>query len=837
MTSTSTEQVSPLIGTPTGALAEAMARLGTDGLAQRRSAVQRLVAEEGITYGGTMPGETPRPWRLDPLPVVVQAEAWAGLEKGLEQRARLMDALYTDLYGRRRTISERLLPPQVVFGHSGFLPAADQVRLPGKRQVVLGAADLAQRPDGSWLVLSDRVQAPSGAGYAMANRRVIARAMSTLHRGTALRRLRGFFDVVQAALRQVAPPLTGEVPHVVLLTPGPTSESAYDQAMLSTLLGHPLVQSDDLVMRDGRVWMRTTGRLSAVDVLLRRVDADWCDSLDLRAESRLGVPGLAAASARGTLSVVNPLGTGVLENPGLAPHLEQVCRLLLGESPLLAGVPTWWCGDDASRSHVLARLEQLVVKPIARGLGQRAILGWELDAAGRQQLRERITAEPWRWTGQEAVEPATAPVVGEQGLAHHPMVLRGFTAALGSDVHVMPGGLARVAARPDDFVVTSAKGAWSKDVWVMEGSEPAPDPLSHPLVVRSRAAAEAAPLPGLAPRAAANLYWMGRYAERTETVARLVLVTDNLVEDHHGQRDTGQRGAPGQQAMARMLAAAGSVAAQPQADGAHPLELLRRLLVDPDATGSGSRAASALVRASTEVREMLSFDTSIILSGLERTFADAHAEADQVRLQAVASRVLESCLALSGLSAESLVHDDIWAFLEAGRRIERAQSIVRLLRSTLTEPQPAETEVMVVESVLRAGESLLTHRRRMAAGVGQLDVVASALELLLSDQSNPRSVLNQLQRLQLALTHSPDAQIQTEARRLEAMLRRLDPAEMAQGERHELARLLAELDEALRGLNDLVEATHFVAQKPQTSFAVPELSDEDAMTDQDRDEL
>ncbi|MFC6360022.1 circularly permuted type 2 ATP-grasp protein [Luteococcus peritonei] len=820
-----TSQPSPapgLVGVPTGDLAATIERLGPATLACRRRQVQAMVREDGISYGGQSDERQPSPWKLDPLPLVVEASTWAGLEKALEQRARLMDALYVDLYGRRRTIVERLLPAELVLGHEGFLPAADQVRLPSKRQLVLSATDLVQQGDGSWLVMGDRVQAPSGAGYAMANRRVIARAMGPLHRRTRLRRLRGFFDVVQAALQQTAPPLSGEVPHVVLLTPGPGSESAYDQAMLSTLLGYPLAQSDDLVMRGGRVWMRTTGRLASVDVVLRRVDADWCDSLDLRPESRLGVPGMAAASARGSLSVVNPLGAGVLENPGLVPYLEQVSRSLLGESLLVPGPATWWCGEPSSASHVLANLEHLVIKPISRGLGQRAILGWELDAAGAEQLRARITAEPWRWSAQEQVSPSTAPVVTEDGLEERTLVLRGFTAAIGGDVVVMPGALARLAGARDELVVTSASGALSKDVWVLDGDQLAPNLLEHPLVARARVAVAADPAPDLTPRAASNLYWMGRYAERTEQLARLVLVADNLVEDHHLRTGT-----PGHQAMARVVHAAAVAADQQPGAEEHPFEVLATLLLDPVAPGSAARSARQLDRAAGEVREMLSLDTPIILAGLQATLSAAQEEGEQVRLQHTASRVLESCLALAGLGAESLVHDAIWAFLDAGRRVERAQGTVRLLRNTLAVGGPPVAEAQVVESLLRAGESLLTYRRRMAAGAGPAQPVVAACHLLLTDETNPRSVVNQLERLLLALAHAPEVRVQSAARALVQRLRQLDLDELCAGDREALRGELAGLETALRELNDLLEATHFASQKPPTSFAVPELGEEE----------
>lgn len=602
-------------------LRAAVDELGPAGLRARLGSVRRYVQDDGVTYGGVRPGDAPRPWAVDPLPLIVDAAEWADLEARLEQRARVLDALLADLYGPRRVLRERLVPAEVVLGHSGFLTAADGVRLPTQRQLPLVATDLARGPDG-WTVLADRAQAPAGAGYAMANRRLIARAMDALHRRTRLRHLRGFFDLLQVALPAAAPLVDGP-PQVVLLSPGPGSETAYDQALLSTLLGFPLAQSDDLVTRGGRLWLRTTGRLQAVDVVLRRVDAAWSDSLDLRPDSRLGVPGLAAAARRGTVSVVNPLGSGVLENPGLLPYLDAVSRALLGE-PLASTSPTtWWCGDAAARGHVLSRLDTLVIKPLARDGGRAALAGWQLDAAAREGLRRRIEAEPWAWTAQEPVAPSGAPVVTDGGLEERPFVLRTFAMALGADYHLMPGGLARVAA-PGAWAVTNRAGSVAKDVWVLESADlPARPRLDLVALARTRVAAGDAPSPGLPPRAAAFLYRLGRHLERAEGTARLLMMADNLAEDHL-QRP----GTPGHAAMLAVLGAADGLDADASApDGISFLERtperLRALLADPGLTGSVAHSARRAAAAASEVTELLSQDTSSILGRLDRTLREA----------------------------------------------------------------------------------------------------------------------------------------------------------------------------------------------------------------------
>jgi uncharacterized circularly permuted ATP-grasp superfamily protein len=419
------------------------------------------VQDDGVTYGGV--GSS---WRLDPLPLMISADDWAGLERGLVQRAELLDLVLSDLYGPRDLLRRGVIPPEVVLGHGGFVHQADGIRVPGPRQLFFTATDLARHRDGRWHVLSDRTQAPSGAGYAMENRRVVAKVFPGLRRTTELSGLRDFFHSVRIALHEVAP-ATAEAPRIVLLTPGPESETAFDQAYLSTLLGFPLVEAEDLIVQDGQVFLRSLGRLEPVDVLLRRVDADYSDPLELRPDSRLGVPGLLEASRQGQVTVVNSFGTGVLENPGLLPYLPAAARALLGADLLLPSVATWWCGDAAQRAHVLAHLDTMVIKPITRGVRVSARFGTDLSAAETDELRRAVEAQPWAWAAQELLEKSTAPVVTPRGVEPRDVVLRTFGVARGGSYTLMRGGLARVAPSAGSQVVSNLTGALTKDVWVL----------------------------------------------------------------------------------------------------------------------------------------------------------------------------------------------------------------------------------------------------------------------------------------------------------------------------------------------------------------------------------
>ncbi len=781
------------------ALGAAVNAMGMGGLQAARAEARTFASDEGVTYGTERRGS--RNWAIDPIPVLIGAAEWQALETGLRQRANLLDLVLTDVYGERNLMRRRVIPPEVILGHDGYIRQTDDIAAPGRRQLVVAATDLGRDATGQWTVISDRTQAPSGPGYAMATRRIISRVMAGLHRSTPLARLRGFFQTFSASLQDASPTAT-EPPRVVLLTPGPGSETAFEQAYLATLLGFPLVEADDLVMQKGKVWLRAGDRLEQVDVILRRVDAAYSDPLELRGDSQLGIPGLIEAARTRNVAVVNPVGAGVLENPGLVAHLNAAARALLGEDLALPMPPTWWCGDDASRSHVLANLGHLVLKPISRSSGPLRY-GWLLTAAERADLAAAITAEPWAWCGQEPMQLSTAPVVTRSGLEPRRFVLRTFGVAHDDDYHYLPGGLGRVAARVGEYTVSNFTGALAKDVWVISSEAEQPSVgrarrLGLPPVTRAY---------GLSPRVADNLYWMGRYAERAEGTARLLKVVDDFAEDN-----SSRTGTPGARATEILLDAVAwvTVTGAIRHDESS-LTYLRRAVLDATRTGTVRHCANQVTNAAQHVRDLLSVDTWSVIGRLQQTLAETPDDDDQ--LQPVLADVLESLLALAGIMAQSMVRDESWAFLDAGCRMERAQMTLALLARTVTADRGREVDDLVVEGVLRAGESIITHRRRAAAGTGPTVALESAVDLLLLDRVNPRSVLYQAESLAADLSLLGDEASAARALRLSNELGELDIADLLRPDR--LAVRLAALEQEFRGLSDDLAARHFLRQAPR----------------------
>ncbi len=786
-------------------IAGAFAGLGVEELLRRQQEATRLLDQDGVMYNAYR--ESPRPgrrWLLDPLPTVVSSREWEAIETGVIERAELLNLILDDLYGPRELLRRRLLPPEVVFGHAGFLRACDQVRLPGSQQLFSYAADIGRDREGRPAVISDRAQAPSGSGYALENRTVISRVLPSLYRDSQVHRLAPFFRSLRVALQEVAPPGV-EDPRIVVLTPGPFNETAFEHAVLASSLGYPLVEGRDLTVRGGRVWMRSVGQFEPVDVILRRVDGWFCDPLELKPDSQLGVPGLLEVARLGGVSVVNTLGSSVLENPALMAFLPRLGEHLLGAPPRLASVPTWWCAEEDSRAHVLANLERLIVRPTSREARPASVRGWELGEAELIELRAAIERRPLQWVGQEPLTMASAPTLTPAGLEARPSVLRAFAIARNDSYVVMPGGLTRVAPDRGASRISNQAGAITKDTWVLASE---PEPLTGFWLQSGPAVEGIDPMSSMPSRAAESLWWLGRYAERAEALTRLLRTVHDRRNDFHGSANRA-----GIVALRALLVALTEVSttypgfvgggAQERLDA--PGAELLDLVVNDRRPGTLAHAVRALLGNAYAVRDQLSRDTWLVVGPLERAISELAGTAEpNAATQAALQQVMRSLLALGGLGIESMVRDVGWRFMDAGRRLERGIQLLSLLRATVSAARGTATDSLVLESVLSAAESIITYRFRYRSHA-QLETV---LDLLLLDGGNPRSLAYQLDQLteDLDVLPSPsDLRLPEEQRLvLEAStaLRLADPAALVtaleDGRQPALDAFLGQLLELLR---------------------------------------
>lgn len=736
-----------LLRPPWKRLAAAVAGIGAEELQRIDDQIVRFLSDDGVTY--SRPGERPTAWRLDPVPLVVDAVSWREVEVGLAQRAELLNAVLVDLYGERTLLRDGVVPAAAVLSHPGFMRVMAYGSRDDPRPLVVSATDLGRDAEGTWRVLGDRAQAPSGLGYALENRKVLSRVLPELYREADLHRVSPYLWAFRSALLQSA---HGELPdpRVVVLTPGTHSETAYDQAALATNLGFPLVQGSDLTVRDGWVLLKSLGRLERVDVILRRVDAAWCDPLELRGDSQLGVAGLAEAVRRNRVRVVNGLGAGVLENPALLAYAPAICEHLLGESLRLPTVPTWWCGDEDALAHVLDHLDELSVRALD------SVPSPVLDTRP-EVLTRRILAAPHLYVAQERLPLSQAPTWSDgrtAGLATpRPVSVRAFTVRYGSSYRTLLGGLGNVLD-----VAGSNRVVASKDVWVLKSGAGEPDQgLAEVLPVSSGRS-----LPATVPRVLEDMFWVGRYAERAEDLLRLVLAAHVVVEDYRSRPRTGG-GLSLQIVMGLLARLAGR---HPQAgDGDHDYDAeFRSLLLDVDRTGSVAQSVEALRDALSGVRDQWSADVWRIFGVVDRARATMAEDPGSHQAAESAGRMLTGVLSLAGVTA-NMIRDPGWHMISVGRYVERGQQLRHLL-TALTERHGLDVDREVLAAVLAAAESSVTHRRRYRDHVRP----AGVLDLLLKDPDNPRSLAFSLARAAEHLAAVPASTGSTRPERLLAAL-------------------------------------------------------------------
>jgi uncharacterized circularly permuted ATP-grasp superfamily protein/uncharacterized alpha-E superfamily protein len=732
-------------------LSVALGRMGSRQLTRHWRTGQQIIQANGVTYNvyGDPQGKE-RPWLMDPIPLLISDHEWAHIEQSIIQRATLLNQILGDVYSERKLIETGKLPGATVFANPNFLRPCFGVKPPEGVYIHSYAADLARSPDGSWWVIADRTQAPSGVGYALENRVVSARTLPSIFNMCQVRTLNRFFEAQRDALLKMAPRSGANArrnPRVVLLTPGPHNETYFEHSFLARHWGFPLVEGADLIARDSQVFLKTLAGLEPVDLILRRVDDSFCDPLELRGESVLGVPGLLQAVRAGNVVVANALGSGLMETPAHMAFLPGLCKELLGEELRMPSVATWWCGQEAALRYVLDHLNEVVIKPAFPRHGKSVEFPALLDKAARAELARRIKANPAQFVAQEQVALSTAPVRTEYGVAPRHVVLRVFAAWDGESYSVLPGGLTRVSTADKSLVVSMQLGGGSKDTWVM-GSEQTHNrnESAEPERIDDAPRGGIGELPS---RAADNLFWLGRYTERVEGNVRLVRA---LLPGLSAEADFGRSASL--ETVAQLLSNIGYLSEEfPSSSLAQKRWQLQRLLTgmvyNPSrSTGIGWNLKQ-IRRVAWPLKERLSQDTWRVLQQLDMEFAGASApiNSDQtfVNEMNLLDRAIVTLSAFAGLLMENTTRGYGWRFLEIGRRLERALQITGLLDAALARTELKEEDDLepCLEVLLQIADSSITYRTRYLTEVRPEFV----LELLLADESNPRSVAFQLARM------------------------------------------------------------------------------------------
>ena len=734
-----------------------------DMMRQRMEMVQRQVRENGVSYNVLADaGTRPRQWDLNVLPLILPHEEWSGIEAAVIQRATLLNKILGDVYGEQAMLREGLLPSALIHGHAGFLRPCHGMRHHDDVALHFYAVDLARAPDGRWWVMADRTQAPSGAGYALENRSIIAPTFPDLLRELKVQPVSPFFRTMHDSLvhwgrlcaahgDKPAPLREGEMPLIVLLTPGPRSESYYEQAYLARYLGLTLVEGGDLTVRDGVVFIKTLAGLHRVHVIMRRVDDESCDPLELQ-NSLLGVAGLTQAAMRGNVVVANSLGSSLLESGALLGFLPALSKRLLGEPLKMPSVATWWCGEPAALETVIARLDRLVIKPSGAIPFQPAVFGQDLDGEARAAFIANLRANPNHYIAQELVRLSQAPVWKDgraPGLQARAVGLRVFACATPNGYVVMPGGLTRVATGPDARVLTMQMGGASKDTWVQARARVDTHRLQKSSITGEDLVREDS---NLSSRVAENLLWFGRHAERSDNICRLLRVALNILFNVRFD----QRGAewPTVEALciwfglldAQRKPAAPAVvgsATLPGTASALPapiftdaeIESALLLAVVSPAVPGLARQQQQLHRIAGQLHERFSVDNWRALNRMVQPVAPPGERPSQSGVMTILDDAAAALMTLAGFALDGMVRDLGWRFMSIGRRLERLQFQAVVLQRALAMDENGN-----LDWVLELSDSIITYRARYRAQPEWLPV----LDLLLLDETNPRSIVFQL---------------------------------------------------------------------------------------------
>lgn len=720
-------------------LAQFYDSVGPERLKQSHDEVSRQLRENGVTYNiyGDPDGMN-RPWNLDPIPKVFSSEDWAMLEKGLKQRANLLNFILKDIYGSRRLIREGLIPFELIYNHQGFLRQVDKLMLEGEYQLIQYSTDLARGPNGQMWVLHDRTDAPSGAGYTLENRVAMTRVFPELIRENEVRKITSYYQTLKDTLINLSYK-SKENPRIVLLSPGPMNDTYFEHAYLSSIMGFTLAMGQDLTVSDGHVWLKTIKGLEKVDVIIRRVDDVYCDPLEFLGGSHLGVVGLMEAIRRRNVLVINPLGVRILENPGLMAFLPKICRHAFGEDLILNSVATWWCGQERELKYVLDNFDHLIIRGIYSD--SNAVFGGSISSNQKEELIRKIKSNPYLFVGQETVDFSTTPSWIDNQLVARNAVFRSYMVANAENdgYTVMPGGLSRSSPEQGVFMVSNQTGGISKDTWVL--GKRVESLIPQPLKLPGQQQRVQHVLPS---RTGEHLFWLGRYMERSAYTIRLMRMTllayNEADEDIHVTENV---------VLSTLLKSLSHLTGT--LPGFTNKKILRKpetellsLSTDMNRLGSLANSIQSFLSNGFAVRDRLGLDTWRILDSVtEELNQMKKPEITLTEVYHALDNMVIKMMAFYGLNIDNMTRESTWHILNMGRFIESSTNTCTVLKSLISNQFGLEVDKELWEINLRCNESLVTYRYQYRSNLE----LSGVLNLLLTDESNPRSLIYQILKI------------------------------------------------------------------------------------------
>ncbi|WP_158849787.1 circularly permuted type 2 ATP-grasp protein [Algibacter sp. L1A34] len=722
-----------------------LTKAGPEELISRQKEINWLMDENGVTYNVyNDPKGLHRAWDLSVIPFLIHDKEWQTIEKGLIQRAELLNLILKDIYGKRELIKNGIVPQEVLFAHRGFLRQCDQIQYNTSKNLLIHATDLARGPDGRMWVVNDRTEAPSGLGYALENRFALNKAAPNLFSGINVKQPSGFFQDYNQMLIDAAPKNVAN-PNIVILTSGPHNETYFEHAYMSSFLGYSLVKGNDLVVRNGKVWMKSLKELKQVHVILRRVDDAYMDPLELREDSYLGIAGILDVIRQKNVSIVNPIGSGVLENSGLIPFMNAISKYFLKEELLLPQIASWWCGQEKERDHVFKNIEKYVVKRIDRSNRESIYFCEFLDEAELNKLKEEILANPYRFVAQDKIKFSTAPDFIKDKLEPRKIMCRTFAIAKKDSYSIMPGGLVRVASEREDLRVSNQRGGVSKDFWIVTDKV---QNHFHNYAWDNTFRNQVSDMNDLPSHTAENLFWSGRYLGRTLITSRLLRMCLNKMQSSQFDKSKD----PSESLKIIFEAVTNITSTLPGFVGKgkeevlkNPLKELNSLILDNFKMGSLAQTLGSFNNSYYTLRNLWSKDMWRVFDGIKKLWN----KYDKTKEYSVSSllKLLDSTttrlIAFMGLIEESILVDQGLLLYFIGLQTEQASLTIEKCRSLIVAKYDEDLEYEMLEALLSSHESLNIYRYSYRSYLS----VENVIKLVLLNDKYSRSLTYQLSRI------------------------------------------------------------------------------------------
>ncbi|WP_428738068.1 circularly permuted type 2 ATP-grasp protein [Sulfurimonas sp.] len=714
-----------------GTLASHIHSLNEKGLSQKQFEIDWQLKENGVTYNIYTDKQTRRKWNLDPIPFILKNDEWCSLKEGIIQRAKLLDLIFKDIYREQKLLQEGIIPAEIFYLDPHFIREVQNFNQ-NYFQLHYYGIDVSRGPDGKFWIISDKVESPSGLGYAIENRLTLNSVNKDLIQNIKIHRIAQFIEGFKQTLLERSNSLD---PFIVMLSPGPYNETYFEQSYLSSILNCELVQGEDLLVKDANLYLKNLTGLKKIDIVIRRVDDKFCDPLELKNDSQLGVPGLLDVLRQENVVMINPIGIGILENPALNPFMNNICEYFLNEPLLIPQIATWWCGQEKEKNYVFEHLDELIIKSVDKTIPQNIYVCSQLNPAQKAVLKSKIEKNPYMFIAQEKIEFSTTPSLVGKNIEARKNSLRLFCYKNNEEYHVMNGGLVRISSEKDTYIVSNQKGGGSKDLWILtDTDEPMVSPISNDLISYNEFS-----IASLTTKKAENIFWLGRYLQRSIITARTIrLYLKYLMNNHRSENINAI--IYSLDLYAKALTHLTMTYPGFLNEKVNVSKELNSILKDNYRMGSLPFTLSMLENVNINIKSLLSNECSKVFDKLESNWFN-HSNSKKTNYTEHAEALDDLLIYLSAykeLIQESISQEQGLIFYEIGSKLEMAILFISKIRSLMTLKHKKHIEYELLQFLLHSYEGFKTYKSLYKSNI----TIERMVDFLLFQKNYPKSLLS-----------------------------------------------------------------------------------------------